>query len=451
MVLKAFEDKKSIENKKQENNNEKQILSTIVYNNDENQFFTDSQENFKEVNRENINISKINKKNRSQTSINFHNQNPEFLNEEENIEENEDNLKFKSNIQKVLNQNEEDKLEDKKVEEPDLNEDYSEEEKNEEEIDSYEVDKDNFENIKAVNGSFENYDENPHQTEEFQLKNSEKENLKEKDHIKTSRNCSENNISKVDKIDSKLNESNKNGNDSENRELNEKITEENKNTENKQFNRFPMQKRNSKMKIKYQKRGKSRNNNKKIEIQDEKDEITGEINPLKDYQESKGNNEILTQIVGETNIFYQPTIEKEIEKEILEDIFDKNYIMEKNQEKYNINRDNKFLEKLDYEVMKMHPRLISKKQSLIPFPICETNVGCSGCCKIYEESNLDVTGLGIIMYLKILKTLSIVFLIICLLNGLLYWVYISSHAETPMTSYLDYFFKTTIGNIGASK
>lgn len=132
-------------------------------------------------------------------------------------------------------------------------------------------------------------------------------------------------------------------------------------------------------------------------------------------------------------------------------IFDEEFLREKNIEKINFNRDKEYLTKLKYEADKKHPRLFTKNKELIYFPICETKTGCVGCCKKYEESDLNVTGLGIIMYLKILKTLGILFLIICLFNVVLYWVYASSHDESPIATYMDLLFKTTIGNIGASK
>ena len=59
-------------------------------------------------------------------------------------------------------------------------------------------------------------------------------------------------------------------------------------------------------------------------------------------------------------------------------------------------------------------------------------------------------GLGMIMYFKSIKTFSIIFLVMCIINIIPLYVYTSNHKNAPLLDYKDYLFKTTIGNIGSS-
>jgi len=98
------------------------------------------------------------------------------------------------------------------------------------------------------------------------------------------------------------------------------------------------------------------------------------------------------------------------------------------------------------EADKLHPRKKMKQIS-----VCKSNTGCMGCCEKYENSDLMKTGLGMVIYFKLLKTFGIVFFLICLFNILLFYVFTNSHKELVVKSYQDALFKTTIGNIGSSK
>ena len=156
--------------------------------------------------------------------------------------------------------------------------------------------------------------------------------------------------------------------------------------------------------------------------------------------------------------------QKELENYL--QIFDEGYLVEKNEDKTNknINEEyfkeviifflkfklNKKFSQLEYQADKQHPRLISENKELILFPICETKIGCMGCCKTYEKSDLEVTGLGVLVYMKILKSFAIIFFLISIFNGFLIWVYSASHSEASIITYRDLLFKTTIGNIGSS-
>jgi len=84
-------------------------------------------------------------------------------------------------------------------------------------------------------------------------------------------------------------------------------------------------------------------------------------------------------------------------------------------------------------------------------PVCKSKTGCMGCCKKYENSDLMKTGLGMVIYFKIIKTFGIVFFLICLFNILLFYVFTNSNKELKINSPQDALFKTTIGNIGSSK
>lgn len=74
-----------------------------------------------------------------------------------------------------------------------------------------------------------------------------------------------------------------------------------------------------------------------------------------------------------------------------------------------------------------------------------------GCCQNYEKNSLNILGLGMIVYFKIIKALAIIFLIMSIINGFLYYVYITNHKLIPVNNYRDALFKTTIGNIGSGK
>lgn len=95
----------------------------------------------------------------------------------------------------------------------------------------------------------------------------------------------------------------------------------------------------------------------------------------------------------------------------------------------------------------MHPRDREGKK----FPICGSYTGCMGCCKKYENSELNVLGLGMTNYFKIIKTLTLVFLIICFFNIFLFVVYTNSNKREKVSNYQDALFKTTIGNIASGK
>ena len=83
--------------------------------------------------------------------------------------------------------------------------------------------------------------------------------------------------------------------------------------------------------------------------------------------------------------------------------------------------------------------------------MCNSDTGIIGCCQSHGSSDFIPMGLGMVVYFKILKAFTIVFLLINLINIPLYFVYMSSHQEYSPNGYKDYFFKTTIGNIGSCK
>ncbi len=101
---------------------------------------------------------------------------------------------------------------------------------------------------------------------------------------------------------------------------------------------------------------------------------------------------------------------------------------------------------MQLEADKLHPR-----ENMMKIPVCKSKTGCMGCCQNYENSDLMKTGLGMVIYFKILKTFGIVFFLICLFNILLFYVFTNSHKELEIKTYQDALFKTTIGNIGSSK
>ena len=76
-----------------------------------------------------------------------------------------------------------------------------------------------------------------------------------------------------------------------------------------------------------------------------------------------------------------------------------------------------------------------------------------GCCKKYERSDLDVIGLGMTNYFKILKTFGFIFLIIILINIIIFMVYTNSNMNEKnlVKDYKDALFRTTIGNINSGK
>jgi hypothetical protein len=102
---------------------------------------------------------------------------------------------------------------------------------------------------------------------------------------------------------------------------------------------------------------------------------------------------------------------------------------------------------LEAEANLCHPRDKNGKK----IPVCSSFTGCMGCCKEYERSDLNVIGLGMTTYLKIIKTLGFAFFIIILLNIFLFIVYTNSNKSNKIKNYKDALFRTTIGNIGSGK
>lgn len=92
----------------------------------------------------------------------------------------------------------------------------------------------------------------------------------------------------------------------------------------------------------------------------------------------------------------------------------------------------------------MHPRDKNGQK----LSVCSSSTGCMGLCKEHEKSDLNVIGLGMTNYLKILKTLSITFFIIILMNIVLYVTFTGSNPR-KVRDYNDALFRTTIGNIGS--
>jgi hypothetical protein len=95
----------------------------------------------------------------------------------------------------------------------------------------------------------------------------------------------------------------------------------------------------------------------------------------------------------------------------------------------------------------MHPRDSNGNK----INVCNSFTGFMGCCKKYENSELNILGLGIANYFKIIKTLGLVFFIISILNIFLFIVYTNSRKQVKIKDYKDALFKTTIGNIGSGK
>lgn len=93
----------------------------------------------------------------------------------------------------------------------------------------------------------------------------------------------------------------------------------------------------------------------------------------------------------------------------------------------------------------MHPR----DEDGNKIPVCGSFTGCMSCCKEYENSELNQIGLGMTNYFKIIKTFTIIFFIIVLLNIFLLIVYTNSNRHEKIKDYKDILFKTTIGNIGS--
>lgn len=78
------------------------------------------------------------------------------------------------------------------------------------------------------------------------------------------------------------------------------------------------------------------------------------------------------------------------------------------------------------------------------------NTGILCCGESNAKSDFTPSGLGMVVYLKILKAFTIIFFVISFFNIPLYYIYSSNHPQYIVTSYKDLLFKTTIGNIGSS-
>ena len=100
----------------------------------------------------------------------------------------------------------------------------------------------------------------------------------------------------------------------------------------------------------------------------------------------------------------------------------------------------------------MHPYVIDdvtgKKTSR---SCCSTTTGLFACKKDDVKNDMDNLGLGISTYFKILKAFMITLFVIIVINSPLYAIYFLNNPERSMTTYLDGFFKTTLGNMASGK
>jgi hypothetical protein len=86
---------------------------------------------------------------------------------------------------------------------------------------------------------------------------------------------------------------------------------------------------------------------------------------------------------------------------------------------------------------------------LVKYPICcGTSTGCFGCGL---RNEIEPLGLGVVIYLKLLKAFSIIFFLILLVNIPLLIVYISNKKDQKPANINDALFRSTIGNIASGK
>ena len=107
------------------------------------------------------------------------------------------------------------------------------------------------------------------------------------------------------------------------------------------------------------------------------------------------------------------------------------------------------MENLKNETDLYHPRYYVNDK-ITPYPLC-TSMGnfCYSSKKSIKK--LNDLGLGILCYFKFLKVLMYCFFIISIINIPLLYVYFTNNQKIRSTSYRDFIFKTTIGNIASSK
>jgi hypothetical protein len=113
--------------------------------------------------------------------------------------------------------------------------------------------------------------------------------------------------------------------------------------------------------------------------------------------------------------------------------------------------DAEIFQKLEEEVELQHPKKKLEEGGYEPYFVCNTQTGNMGCGEKQSKSDLEPLGLGMVVYFKILKAFTIVFLCIVIINIPLYYIYTINHNESAARGYKDMLFKTTIGNVGSCK
>jgi hypothetical protein len=104
-------------------------------------------------------------------------------------------------------------------------------------------------------------------------------------------------------------------------------------------------------------------------------------------------------------------------------------------------------EKLVREVKQFHPRWMDADKKRRKFSVCGTNTGCFGCCCGQEGEITDVS-INVSNYFKTIKSFTIVFSLLILINGFSYYWYVNIGATRTKT-FQDQIFSTTIGTYHA--
>jgi hypothetical protein len=105
---------------------------------------------------------------------------------------------------------------------------------------------------------------------------------------------------------------------------------------------------------------------------------------------------------------------------------------------------------LIFECAQLHPRRLENGQ-ISTYSCCCDSTGCYGCGEKRIDSEFEKYGLGVSIYFKSLKAFIYTLFVIVLINLFIYYVYFTNNSSQQSQNYMDDLFKTSLGNIGASK
>jgi hypothetical protein len=83
-----------------------------------------------------------------------------------------------------------------------------------------------------------------------------------------------------------------------------------------------------------------------------------------------------------------------------------------------------------YVTERRHPRWKDSKGRLKKFTLCGTNLGCHICSKERRKSDFKEYGIGIVLYFKMLKYITILFLALSVMSVPIFTIYASGAEKT---------------------